>query len=204
MSSYNCKSCSFSTSLLNAFTTHVKVHRDVANHCFACGIPECPCTFFYKFQFQSISIQYRHHGKAKMAPIEVRAQPQNVILSCQIEGCKYQRTVYSSLCAHLKWHIRDGKKYVGIFSVAIGLHIFKSGGDNLALFYLKMQAKMQLNASTIQTIIEEFQEVHNSGMKYIFSKVHEKLTMLNLQDNEISQILDGMTKEGIFKECQGR
>lgn len=73
--------------------------------------------------------------------------------------------------------------------------------NNLALFSLKLQAKMLLPASTIQTIIEEFQEVHNSGMKYVLSKVHEKLTMLNLQDNEISQILDDVSKEDLLKAC---
>lgn len=61
---------------------------------------------------------------------------------------------------------------------------------------------MLLPASTIQTIIKEFQEVHNSGMKFVLSKVSEKLTMLNLQHNEISQILDDVSKEDLFKECQ--
>ena len=108
MSSYYCKSCSFSTCVLNAFTTHAKVHKNVANHCFACGISECPCIFR---SFQSFkSHVYLHLGKAKMAPIEIRAQPQNVVLSCQVEGCKFQSTVFWSFCAHLKWHIRDGKK----------------------------------------------------------------------------------------------
>lgn len=99
MSSYNFKSCSFSTSVLNAFTTHAKVHKNVANHCFACGISEYPCIFR---RFQSFkSHMYRHHGKAKMAPIEIRAQPQNVVLSCQVEGCKFQSTVFfKSLCTH--------------------------------------------------------------------------------------------------------
>ena len=59
---------------------------------------------------------------------------------------------------------------------------------------------MLLPAGTVQTIIEECQEVHNSGMKCVLSKVHEKLTVLNLQDNEISQILDDVSKEDLFKD----
>lgn len=35
---------------------------------------------------------------------------------------------------------------------------------NLALFYLKMQAKMLLSASTISILIEEFQEVCTNPM----------------------------------------
>ncbi len=73
--------------------------------------------------------------------------------------------------------------------------------NNLALFYLKMRAKMLLPATTIQSIIEEFQELHNTGMKFVLSKVHEKLTILNLQDSEISQILEDVSKEDLFKKC---
>lgn len=113
MSSYNCKSCSFSTSVLNAFTIHAKVHRNVAKYLFACGVPECPCTFK---NFQSFkSHMYRHHGKARMVPTKSRFQPQNVILTCQIEDCKFQSTVFSSLCAHLKCHIINGKKVASSF-----------------------------------------------------------------------------------------
>lgn len=53
--------------------------------------------------------------------------------------------------------------------------------NKLPLFYLKMQAKKLLTANTVQTIIEEFQGVHNSSMKYVLSKVHDNLTMLNVQ-----------------------
>lgn len=110
MSSYSCKSCSFSTSLLNAFTTHAKVHRNVANYLFACGVPECLCTFK---NFQSFkSHMYRHHGKGRTVPTQsISSQPENVILSCQVEDCKFQSTVFSSLCAHLKCHIKNGKRW---------------------------------------------------------------------------------------------
>ncbi|KAL1268698.1 hypothetical protein QQF64_034061 [Cirrhinus molitorella] len=60
---------------------------------------------------------------------------------------------------------------------------------------------MLLPATTIQAIIEEFQEVHDTGMKYALSKIHDKLAILNLQDSEISQILEDVSKEDLFKEC---
>lgn len=247
MSSYNCKSCSFSTTRLNALTSHVKVHRNVTNHRFVCGIPECPCTFE---KFQSFKCHmYQHHGKAKKGPPVNKAQPQNVILSCQVKDCKFESTDFSRLCAHLKWHIKNGKNvicpYIGCakyFQVrsTFSSHLTRTHKfsqpdtrshtapdsqqneqctlsvemlpeavfdvqdteqnavpdqgqflNYLALFYLKMQAKMLLPASTIQKIIEEFQEVHSCGMKHVLSKVNEKLSLLNLQDSEISQILDG-------------
>lgn len=179
----------------------------------------------------------------------ISSQPKDVILSCQVEDCEFQSTIFSSLCAHLKCHIKNGKKVAcpftgctkyfhvrSTFSSHLGrahkcsyqetsshtapdsqlnkqstlpdemfpeavLSVQDAEQDdmpdqsqflnNLALFYLKMQAKMLLPATTIQTIIEEFQETHNSGMKCVLSKVHEKLAMLNLQDSEISQIKEG-------------
>ena len=199
---------------------------------------------------------YRQHRKAKVVLVE--DQLQNVMLSCQVDGCNFQSAIFSSLCAHLKLHITDGKKVTcphtscsKTFSVksTFSSHLSRSHKcsesqhenvshdaqnshqdeqcglsdpeampdvqdteqdavldqsqflHNLALFYLKMQAKMLIPASTIQTIIEEFQEVHNSGIKLTLGKVHEKLTMMNLQDNEISQILDEVSKEDIFKVC---
>lgn len=38
-------------------------------------------------------------------------------------------------------------------------------------------------------------------MKYVLSNVYEKLTMLNLQDSKISQILEDVSKKDLFKEC---
>lgn len=256
MSGYSCKSCGFSTPSLKAFTTHVKVHRNVANYSFACGVAECPCTFKRFSAFKSHV--YRHHTKLKPTPTE----PENVTLSCQVERCTFQTTVFSCLCAHLRWHIRDGKKvscpYTGctkyfrvkstftshlsrnhkhsvanseatnrhsladnqkntqstmsdetVSEVDLGLDCTLEGTvldqsqflSNLALFYLKMQAKMLLPASTIQTIIEEFQEVHSSGMKCVLSKLHEKLSTLKLQDSEISEIIDEVSQEDLFKAC---
>lgn len=64
---------------------------------------------------------HQHHSKTKAVPTEGKSQSQNVILSCQVEDCKFQR-------------------------------------------------------------------------------VHKKLTILNLQDSEISQILEDVSKGDLFKQ----
>ncbi len=61
--------------------------------------------------------------------------------------------------------------------------------NNLALFYLKLQAKLLLPATTVQCIIEGFQEVHSSGMQHILKRVEEKLTGLKITDEEIQRIV---------------
>ena len=143
---------------------------------------------------------YRHHGKQKEVPKE-DAQPQNVQMACQVQGCTFQTTVFSNLCVHLKSHIRDCKKvtcsYIGCnkyfrvkssFSSHLSRYhkctekepqchnapasqheeqcslpdmLFPQQGaeqdvvpdqrqflTNMALFYLKLQAKMLLPATT--------------------------------------------------------
>lgn len=49
---------------------------------------------------------------------------------------------------------------------------------NLALFYLKLQAKLLLPASTIQKIIEDLQSIHDISQSQLLFKLHEKLHVL--------------------------
>jgi len=49
---------------------------------------------------------------------------------------------------------------------------------NVTLFYLKRQAKLLLPESTIQGIVEEFQNIHDIGQSYFLSKLREKLALL--------------------------
>lgn len=72
---------------------------------------------------------------------------------------------------------------------------------NLALFYLKMQAKLLIPATTIQTIVEEYQEVHNADVKYIMSKIRERMATLNIPETDITQLLNDVSKDDIFKQC---
>jgi len=68
--------------------------------------------------------------------------------------------------------------------------------NNLAMFYLRMQAKMLLPASTIQTLIEEIQEVHTTGLTHLLSRMHE-LTKLNVHESDIKRLLDDLSKDNL-------
>ncbi len=59
---------------------------------------------------------------------------------------------------------------------------------NLSMFYLKLQAKLLLPASVIQTIIEEVQEVHDFAQLHLFSKLKEKLAVHGVADNAIASV----------------
>ena len=71
---------------------------------------------------------------------------------------------------------------------------------------------MLLPASTIQSLIEDFQVVHDSSMEQVFSKLKEELAKQNMSENDIDQIITGLNKtnllrlynEGIFNSDQTR
>lgn len=49
---------------------------------------------------------------------------------------------------------------------------------NLALFYLKLQAKHLLPSSVIQYIAEEFQNIHTLGLRFSIQKLTDSLKEL--------------------------
>lgn len=72
---------------------------------------------------------------------------------------------------------------------------------SLTLFYLKLQAKVLLPASTIQTIIEEFQEIHDIGQSHLFGKLRDKLVALNVGDVDVKRLIEELSKEDLLHAC---
>lgn len=105
MSTFNCRLCNFTTTLLHTFLKHAKSHRNVANFWYACGVPNCPCSF-KKFQSLKSHMYRHHHAKAQS---QASALPQDVEMSCQVAGCTFHCADFSSQCAHLRRHIADGR-----------------------------------------------------------------------------------------------
>lgn len=69
----------------------------------------------------------------------------------------------------------------------------------LTLFYLRMQAKMLLPASTISTLMEEFQEVCTNARSQLFIRLCKELSNLEIPDERICNIIDGLSKENFLK-----
>lgn len=64
------------------------------------------------------------------------------------------------------------------------------------MIYLKLQAKLLLPASVIQTVVEEVQETRVS----LFSKLKEKLSVLEVPDMTITNVIEELTKDDILKK----
>lgn len=74
---------------------------------------------------------------------------------------------------------------------------------NLSLFYLKLQAKLLLPASVIQTIIEGVQEIHDIAQSHIFSKLKDKLSVLGVANDTITNVIEELKNEDILKAGNG-
>ena len=70
----------------------------------------------------------------------------------------------------------------------------------MALFYLKLQAKYIIPASTIQMIIEEFQTVHDQGQNVLHAKLLSRLGDLDIDmDNaKIKEVVKELFDSDIF------
>lgn len=73
---------------------------------------------------------------------------------------------------------------------------------NACLFYLKLQGQLLLPASTIQTIVEEMQNVHEMGQDYTLGKLRALLTNdLSLTDDDVTKICDCIKDSDLFSAC---
>lgn len=72
---------------------------------------------------------------------------------------------------------------------------------NLAFFYLKLQAKLLLPASVIQSIIEDFQAVHDISQSHLLHKLDEKLVSLDISDSERENVIEVLKSEDLFRAC---
>ena len=73
--------------------------------------------------------------------------------------------------------------------------------ENLALFYLKLQAKCLLPSSIIQTVISEFQTVHDLERDFTSQRLQQKLVELDVTENQKQAILEEFNSKDLLKSC---
>jgi len=70
--------------------------------------------------------------------------------------------------------------------------------QNLTLFYLKLQSKLLLPASTIQTIIDGFESAHELGLSNSLNILNEKLKDLGIPLAIISSIIEEINRDDLL------
>lgn len=103
---YSCKHCNFTTASIPAFVSHLRIHRNLANFRFPYGVAQCFATFVTCNAVKSH--MYRFYKKIAKRGLE--RQIDGVDLACTVEGCSFVSATFSTLCEHLHWHIKDGRK----------------------------------------------------------------------------------------------
>lgn len=81
------------------------------------------------------------------------------------------------------------------------LLLINSSFCKISLFYLKLQAKLLLPATTIQTIIEGYQDVHDISLTNLLNNLSDKLTVLGAPEAIINNIMVELRKEDLLAAC---
>lgn len=71
--------------------------------------------------------------------------------------------------------------------------------QNITLLYLKLQSKLLLPASTITTIIEDFQNAHEIGLSHALKILSEKLKALEISEAIVSNIIEEMRRDDLLR-----
>lgn len=115
---------------------------------------------------------------------ETCPQPPNVIATT--DDSKHTHDAMPSVSATIDKPENDSQSYL----------------RNMCLFYLKLQAQLLIPASTIQTIVEEMQNVHELGQTYTITKVSSVLKNdMSLSDEAITKICDCIKESDLFSAC---
>lgn len=139
---FRCKFCSICISELIQFCSHVKSHQHTANYRFTCGVEQCPASFRAFSAFRSH--MHRNHHKAKTKHTHFIGN-----LACGLPTCSYVAENLSTLCSHLRLHIKDGKKVPCPFNL---LHECNSAEMN----------NNQIATSAILLLLNYFKEKEDS------------------------------------------
>lgn len=70
---------------------------------------------------------------------------------------------------------------------------------SLAQFYLKLQAKLLLPASVIQTIIEGFLDIHDINQSHLLDRLKEKIITLGISESDTEDIIHVLQTEDLYR-----
>jgi hypothetical protein len=102
---YKCHVCHFSTSSVKCYVSHYRVHANVSNFRFPCGVSDCSRTFVSFAAFNSHCSRDHNEWRKKISAAKYRNV--DVLLQCESDFCGKQFKDLKSFLNHLKSHISD-------------------------------------------------------------------------------------------------
>ncbi|XP_020562397.2 uncharacterized protein LOC110015774 [Oryzias latipes] len=163
-----------------ALVAHLKKHIEEGRHV-TCPVKGCQSVFSVKSTFTS-------HMSRKHKRLE------NVIFRSNSETQSQNPTTSDSLqevtgVSNAENSCIDGSNFVDLYL------------RNVCMFYIKLQGQHLLPASTIQTIVEEIQNIHELGQMYTLNKLSSLLKDMSVSDEDIKKICDSVKQSDMFSAC---
>lgn len=135
--------------LMSHLNNHIEEGRSVL-----CPISGCKHVFTKKIVIYShMSTKHKACSPDGIVYRETRPQPPDIIASTDDSENTHEAMPTTSAVSDMPEN--DSQSYV----------------RNMCLFYLKLQGQLLIPASTIQTIVEEMQNVHELGQAYTITRV---------------------------------
>ena len=161
--------CTFTSSAVGDFLAHLRDHL-CENVAVKCPYEKCDKIFAKKSSFTS-HISRCHRGSNFKCMAEVPQSVQNVGCIPNEFGIVVLDITSSSTVCEADTHEDDETSSTVDQAQLI---------DNLALFYLKLQAKFLLPGSTIQSIADEMQNIHDLDQSLVYKRLSQKLSLVCL------------------------
>lgn len=91
-----------------------------------------------------------------------------------------------------------GESCIGLLPENVDRSLFLK---NMILLYLKLQTKLILPASVIQTVIEGLQDIHDISQSHFLHRLNENLATLGISEDNRKKMADVVKTEDLFPMC---
>lgn len=185
--------CSATCDSLTQFYSHLKMHIK-EGRTVACPFKHCDKTFTVLSSFTS-HMSRRHKKCAERSLID------SITTTGVLSGADASQNSDSDLQCNMQTDACDSYEELDISPENIEKDLFLK---NLALFYLKLQAKLLLPSSVIQTIIEDMQSIHSVNQSHLLFKLNEKLVILGVPEATINTVINDLKAADLFGACNSQ
>ena len=185
---------------LQKFKIHLKQHLKKLEE-ISCPFDGCAQTFKIKSTFTS-HLSRKHQHSIQLRTVGVDA-----------EECRSSTSSENELSTSLSKNqsmTEDNIPVAGDLNEEISLNDFDFENDDeteaqylktLALFYLKLQGKYLLPASTIQVIVSEFTECQDINQNMLVKKVGDEMANFNISPEVIHAVKNEILRNDLFVKC---
>lgn len=167
---------------LLSLLSHIKKHIDTGIK-INCPYLNCSCSFTCKSSFSShLSRCHRNCGINAISPNYAISQSESPEIDKEIDEIEASSSTFQ-------------KEEI----------TYKPSSENLskdlALFYLKLQAKKLVPISTVQLINEEIKKINDSHIELLSEDLNLKLKSYSLSNLEIEKIISEMKSNDVLSKC---